>query len=221
MGIKELERIAMKSQKCKLEGNGYSSSPLEVYEDSLKISVKERVSELKKRFPKERIIAGDFGCCFGTAVGDLNKIEGIEGFGLDIDSSAYNPTDNAPIERFMIADLNEMPHVPSNSFHWAISYNTLSYTDPKKSFLEIYRVLKKGGIADIELEGWLERNFEEVRNLDLWHSMKVVGVYSGFKGDLEEYLEHLKKMREEAKDRDAIFHYNRDVIFTRFELRKK
>lgn len=220
MGIKELERIAINSQKCKLKGNGYSFSHLEEYESYLKISVKERVSELKNRFPKKRIIVGDLGCADGTAVGDLNRIEDIEGFGIDNDPSIYNPTDNAPIERFIVADLNGMPHIPNNSFHWAMSYNTLSCTNPKKSFLEIYRVLKKGGIADIELEGWLKRSFEEVRELGLWDSMNVVGVFSGFRGNLKEYLEHLKKMREGAKDRDAIFHYNREVIFTRFELRK-
>lgn len=218
MDILELEKIALALHNGNPINSDHQSTELADYEENMRTNVSEQIAQIRKNYPTGKIVAVDIGSMCGTAAAGLNRIEEVSGFGIDIGFESYNPKTGLPENRFIVADAESMPQIPNATFHYIISYNSLSYTDPTKSFPEIFRVLKPGGIADLDLEMWTE-HIQEISNLDMVKDIALVGVYSGFKGNLRQYLEHLQELRDTDKD-NKYFNYNKDCLFVRFEISK-
>ncbi|MFH1835800.1 MAG: hypothetical protein ABH851_06400 [Methanobacteriota archaeon] len=82
--VADLERIAVESQRAEPEKMWLGDDlivHLEGYEFMLGVKVRQLLSDLGGRFPGEVLLAADVNCRNGVAVGDLNKLEGVEAFG--------------------------------------------------------------------------------------------------------------------------------------------
>lgn len=220
MTVEYLEKIAINSHKGELKTTNHNGSSLADYEHALNIVVAKRIDSIKKKFPNMPIIAADLGCAFGNAASELNKMEGVEGFGIDLFSS-YNSSTGLPTERYILGNLNNLSKIPDNSFHYAISFNVLAYTKITESLPEIYRILKPGGEADLDIEHWFDENYKELTEMDLINHTTLVAVFSGFEGTFTQYVDHLRELHQKGQtNRDYAFNFNRDKLFTRFILQK-
>src|SRR4030042_4894954 len=218
MTIAELEKIARESHNghIKVENERKYKSGLCERERFMGISIARRRDEIKRFYLESPIIAAELGCFVSTAVGDMNQIDGIEAFGMDL-KPILDGSQNLSSDRLIVADLNNMPHVPDRSFHYMLSFNCLSYTEPTKSFPEIYRVLKQGGIADLDLEFWEDRNIKELLNMELHkQGHLVVATTSGkFQGSIPQYIRYIQDLAK-RDSRQAMF----EQMSTRFVLIK-
>jgi len=215
MNVQELERLAIASHDGELKECDYDSGELGDYEQFMGIRFADRIAQVRQHYPTEPIIVADLGCHTTMAASQMNGFEGVAAFGLD-DSPCYNPSHGLPKSRVIRADLNDMKQIPDETFHYLLSFNCLSYTEVPKSFPEIFRVLKAGGIADLDLEFWLERNVPELRSLRMRDCLFMVGIHSGYRGNLEDYIKHLKELQQTG--RSGVL--NMDCRFTRFEMVK-
>jgi SAM-dependent methyltransferase len=218
MKILQLERIALGSHKGSPKNTKFQASDLQGYEKGMGFKVSKQIAKIRQSYPTEKLFAVDIGCFSGTAAAGLNSIEGIYGFGIDIRWKGYNSHSGLPTNRFIAADAQAMPEIPDETFHYILSYNTLSYTDPIRSFPEIFRILKPGGKADLDLENWT-KHINELLELDMIENISLAGVFSGFKGTFQQYFEHLRHLKDTDR-RNKYFNYNRDVLFVRFEIEK-
>lgn len=207
MGVKELEQVAIASQREPIsteKGRPAKLSGLDLHNHFFGITVEERKEELRKYYPHGKIIAAELGCHMSTSVWEMNRIRGVAAFGIDLDP-VLDTNQKFPAKRLIVANLNDMPHVPSDSFHYIRSFNCLSYTDPTKSFPEIYRVMKPGGIADLDLEWWIGEHKDTLLALPIADRLKVRGVT--FKRDemrlepQEIYCDTLKSFLEVYRER--------------------
>jgi len=208
--VQDLERIALASHEDITPIEGIITT-LRFYEQALNVSFKKRVKELRRVSQGNVILTADLGCGDSSAAYDMNQFQGVKAFGID--SALYLPESALPKERLIKANLNCMPEVPDNSFHYMISYNALSYRNTA-ALLEIFRVLRPGGIADLDIQEWAKTG--DIRNLPLTRRLTLVGIFSGFSGSFEQYTQCLADMQKGARKSEVI----REVYFTRFEMRK-
>ncbi len=182
MGVKELEKVAIDSQKEPIQvGKDLSSVGLggvSLQDHFFGITVEERREELRKHYPNGKIIAVDLGCHLSTVPGDMDRVRGVAAFGIDL-NPILNVKQKLPAKRLIVADLNNMPHIPSDSFHYVRSFNCLSYTNPARSFPEIYRIMKPGAIADLDLEWWTEEHGDTLLALPIADQINVRAVRCG------------------------------------------
>jgi SAM-dependent methyltransferase len=217
MSIEELERIALASHKGRIpvrEQVSEKNDGLPRLEWIMHLSFPETIKWIKRRYPSEPIIVGEVGCYVATAVADMDKIDGVEAFGIDLDP-ILDSSRTLPEKRLIVADINQAPHIPDNSFHYVISNNCLSYTAPNRSFPEIFRILKPGGIADIHLESWVTENRNLMRRLPISQQgyLKVTANLPDFYGSVDEFLEHIEKLsKTDVKRAHFQLHFNRFVM---------
>ena len=215
MNVEELERLALSTHDGVLEvvdDIWYTSKAK--YEQYLGVNFKKRVKELRAHYPKGPLLMADLGCHSDRVVKELNRLKHVEAFGIDIDP-VHCRKHGSPKSRIIVADLNDMPHIPDDTFHYLISFNCLSYTDIARSFPEIYRILAAEGIADVDYEFW-ETQVEEFEALEIADLITVVGGITGFRGNMQEFLHYIAEA-EKGRDIDGI----RDSAINRFEIRKR
>ena len=108
----------------------------------------------------------DIGGGAGALAGEIAKTYGVEAFVIDphlrIPSNAILNEN-----RFIKANAERMPEIPDDTFHYIIGYNTMTYTDISKSVPEIYRILKTGGIADLDWEFPKKDQWAKLRKNDI------------------------------------------------------
>ena len=201
--VLRLERIAKDTHNGQIEQYRLRRTQmhsLKLQEEMLGISVRKRIDQIKSIYPKGTIIAADLGCFVSTIVGDLNKLEGVAAFGIDL-SPKLDTTQDLSLNRLMVANLEDMPQIPNNSFHYLMSFNVLSYTDPNKSLPEIYRILKPCGIADLDIEFW-EKNFKEkITNLELSRAGHLKVRHGENTLPIKDYLAHKEELNKNPKNR--------------------
>jgi len=216
MNIEELEQIALKSHNGQLEFSDEKPNPfngIARLEERLGINVKQRRDQIRRHYPNEPIIAAELGCFNATVVAEMQYIGGIEAFGID-KKPYLNRLLELPARRLIVADLNCMPQIPDNTFHYMLSFNTLSYTDITKSFPEIFRVLKPGGVADLDLEFWPEYIGRLEQSL-LYPQLMVASTRSDYRAKVEEFFRDIEKVKEESPELVGFFCYS-----TRLEMAK-
>jgi hypothetical protein len=217
MNVEELEQIALNSQRAMpIKVDKSKRSPffdgLRPLEEKLGISLVQRRDQIRRNYPTGPIIAAELGCFISTVVGEMQEVEDVEAFGIDR-RPILDGHQSLPVARLIVADLNSMPHIPDNTFHYMLSFNCLSYTNITRSFPEIFRVMQAGGIADLDLEFWSERNIPDLMNLPIYKHLRIASVHSGFSGSVKEYIQHLN---EKAGDPRMW----REGYAVRFELTK-
>jgi ubiquinone/menaquinone biosynthesis C-methylase UbiE len=126
---------------------------------------------------KERIL--DLGCGYGRFTIPLKK-SGYDIIGLDISPYLINIAKNRSKEQnikvnFKLGDMRKLPF-KNNSFDSTICMSAFSelvkVSDQIKSITEIYRILKKSGIAIIELPMLSKK---KVVNKELNFSYRIIG----------------------------------------------
>ena len=127
------------------------------------------------------MIVADIGGRAGTATNDLNNLRTTEGkeifeaFQIDPYPHLLEEKEALPLNRFIKADANDMPEVPTDTFHMVISFNALTYTDLAQSLPEIKRILRPGGIALLDIEHWShEKKVEGVKKSGLADEVKMI-----------------------------------------------
>jgi len=182
----ELERLALETQ----EGIDFSirdsgDFSLSEYELSFKSSLgpdfsyRKLLSKIKKRFPYDKhLVVADIGGSYGKATQSLQDFEGVEAFVIDPhirDGKKRTPTriETMPRNRFFVRKI-ENTGLPDGTFHFLTSYNTYQYTKVPISFVEAYRLLKRGGEAVIDNIDWVNLDFwEKLRSSDIHRQVYV------------------------------------------------
>ncbi len=110
----------------------------------------------------------DIGGNHGTAAVELQEIEGVKAFVIDpfemgpIKSSPRRAK-GLPKNRLFVSKIEETK-LPDESFHFMTSYNSYQYMSFPKSFIEPYRLLKKGGGALLQISQFYDLKFLEQMN---------------------------------------------------------
>lgn len=168
MSVKELERIALDSQNGQEPKIEYpDSASIKTYESQMGIPLCRAIL-LMKRFFRKPIVCADIGGGSGYATYEINRMWGVQAFCIDR-VLEINPK-RLPRKRHIVADANNMPYIPSESFHIAVSYNSLKSPSP---FREVYRILKPGGYAYIDLEPNFGQIREELIELNMGSALRV------------------------------------------------
>lgn len=218
MNVTELERIARESHngQIRVENERDYSHGLQDHERMSGVSIRGRRDEIRRYYPNTPILAAELGCFVSTVVREMNQIEGIEAFGIDLEP-ILDGSQNLSPDRLIVADLNDMPHIPDESFHYMFSWNCLSYTEPTKSFPEIYRILAPGGIADLDLEFWHDRHVKELLGMELHRQgcLMVATSDGKYTGSIQDYAKHIQELAK-TNQREAMF----QQMSTRFVLTK-
>lgn len=187
--LKELERLALETQKgIELGTYNQPSSTISLYEFSFKLafgcgfSYEGALSILKRNFPYDKyLLVSDIGGAYGTAAEGLQKLEGIEAFVIDPAGRLPPEGKGLPRNRFFIKEI-ERTGLPDNSFHFLTSQNSYQYTDVPDSITEAYRLLKKGGMAILEIQQFVDLDFiETVKSLDIKENINVAMLVRGKK----------------------------------------
>lgn len=197
--VKKLERIALSSQNGqKFFRRGVKSGLLADYEWGLGMCAKAWIYNLKQAFPNETLCVADIGGHAGTAASELNEIEGVRAFVIDIDPSIPTRGKALPRSRFIVGDIESLAGVPDNTFHGMMSFNCLGVTDIPRSFSEIFRILRPGGIALLDDEFWSlhPQRLLEIEP-DIRKYIKASGTL-GFAGTLESFLWNMKSLKKKS-----------------------
>lgn len=145
-------------------------------------SYKKVLSILKDNFPYDKyLLVSDIGGSYGTAAEGLQKLEGIEAF--VIDPSKYLPPEEKglPRDRFFIKKI-EKTGLSDNLFHFLTSYNSYQFTEVPDSITEAYRLLKRGGMAILQIQQGVDLDFiETVKSLDIKDNISVAMLLRGEK----------------------------------------
>ena len=108
------------------------------------------IAKLQKTVNKLRIL--DAGCGDGVHAEVLNGLNLDHHFlGVDISNSALESAKKKNLSRwnFEISNLGKLPY-EDDTFDISISFGVINYTnDPRRSFSELCRVTKKGGLIGI------------------------------------------------------------------------
>lgn len=109
----------------------------------------------------------DIGCADGDALRHPFYSKAKFRFGVDIDSKAIRRgADRSPWVLMLVASAEDLPF-PGGGMDVVTSKVSLVYTDLRKSFAEIHRVLKPGGQVFLTMHDWkLHRTF-------LWRAIKA------------------------------------------------
>ena len=185
MNVETLERIARESHNGAvetLEERSGHRDGLSEHEWKLGLSIAQRIEGVRASYPNQTMLAAELGCFTASAVEDMDNLPGVEAFGIDLKPYLVKGQNLSP-DRLIVADLNDMPHVPDESFQYVWSFNCLGYTDPTKSLPEIYRVLMPGGVADLDIEFWQRENPERIAALPIATHLKIRGVATQPSGD--------------------------------------
>lgn len=198
-----LEKIAKEShngnvERYQPEGRLRDKDGLGTQEKMMGISVKQRIAQIRQNYPIGTVIAADLGCFDSAIVGDLNLLENVAAFGIDR-TPRLNISQGLSPYRLIVADLEDMPQIPDNSFHYLMSFNALSYTNPKKSLPEIYRVLKPGGVADLDIEFWERKFKEQITSLQMSEDKHLIVRFGNLVLSTEDYLAYKKKIEKDPK----------------------
>jgi len=153
MDYMSLEEIAQRSHNGKLKTTDSETryGGIRMFEMSLRVSIRKRIELLKARFPQEHLLVADIGGSHGDLTGEISKIGGVCPFVIDV-YPCFPANSILSRNRFIRADAEKMPEIPDGAFHYIVSFNVLTYTDVSLSVPEIYRILRKGGIADLDWE---------------------------------------------------------------------
>lgn len=195
VSVNDLEDVALNSQVVPITSSSDYGSNLGKYQRGMAVDLLRTVELVKKQFQKGMIIGADIGCDCGLAAAQLAKSAGIEFFGIEPHPSIHPQGLDA--KRIIVASAEDMPNVPNNSFHFIISFNSLSYTNVRKSFPEIYRVLRPGGFAALDLEFWTERNVDDLGSLPMSEAINVASL--GRFLPIDEYLTKLRLMEKSVR----------------------
>ena len=212
MGIQDLERVALESYNGNFEAiTRPDSISLSAYENFLGISVHERISDFRTGF-QYPILIGDVGCNVGVALAKLQELEYVEAFGIDI-QPIYSEATPFRRERRIVANLENMPGIPDNTFDYLISYRTLHHTRVNLSLPEIHRILRHGGVADLSLRNWFLYQ-DAIKSAGLGNNLILYSLVSELHGVLGEFVSQLKEKYGNIWDLEP------EVHETRFELKK-
>ena len=114
----------------------------------------KKLAEVLKLLPKDAKKVLDIGCSSAVLTAEIakqlknSKVAGIDSYreAIDFAKSKY------PHLELKVADAHKLPY-KDKSFDLVVCTETLEHvTDPKKSLLEMKRVLKKGGKAIISMD---------------------------------------------------------------------
>lgn len=142
--LTNLENIAATSQKKPIQYIDSESAGLFNYLNNMGITSERFNAAVQKANSRGHVFIGDLGGGFGKASYELSSY-GFYAFNI---KNSYNITKNQlPSNRVIVADLNQMPEIPDNSFHILISHNALGMTDLRRSLQEADRILKPKGTA--------------------------------------------------------------------------
>lgn len=186
--LNELERLALETQKGIEISNGNPSTTLAGYEFSFKLafgmgfSYQKALSLLKPNFPYDKyLLVSDIGGAYGTAAEGLQKLEGIEAFVIDPNNHLPPKGKGLARSRFFVKKI-ENTGLPDNVFHFMTSYNSYQYTEVPDSITEAYRLLKKGGMAILQIQQSVDLDFiETVKSLDIKDNINVAVLVRGEK----------------------------------------
>ncbi len=197
--LAELEKLALKTQEGRIFGfydyEG-SLSDLKQYELHFRsctggaFTYERYLERVKKRFPNDKhLLVADIGGSDGTAASGLNDIEGVEAFVIDPENSLPISGKGLPKERYIIREI-EYTGLPDNTFHFMTSYNTYHHTKLPRSFTEVHRLLRRGGVAILHHEHWWQPGvLEQMEELEIKDDIRVVmstlnGIWEGEKGEI-------------------------------------
>ncbi len=180
MDYQDLERLAEQwraGNSDSVEKNfGVLGHELKHFQMSLGVSIRDRVKYLKQKFSNEPIFVADLGGGNGGLAGEINDYDGVEAFCID-EYLRIPHNGKLPRNRFIKANVENMPEIPNETFHYLISYNAImSYTDISKSIPEAYRILKPEGIADFD---WEFPDEEQLVTLQRMPFFKYIKISSG------------------------------------------
>jgi len=173
MNLIDLQILAMESHGGNLQ-TSKGTSMLEKQQEYLGVSVAYGVAEISTRYDTPLLVA-DLGCYVASVAADLNEMHGVKSFGVDLRPHLPEGR-NFPKYRLIVADLNSMPEIADNTFHYVMSFNVLAYTKLEQSLPEIFRILKPGGIADLDIEFWEMHHRNELENTPVHESLRVKGI---------------------------------------------
>ena len=190
--LNELERLALETQKGIEISNGNPCTTLADYESygfklafGAGFSYKGVLSLLKHNFSYDKyLLVSDIGGSYGTAAEELQAMEGIEAFVIDPNKHLPLEGKGLPRNRFFVKKI-ENTGLSDNVFHFLTSYNSYQYTDVPDSITEAYRLLKKGGMAILQIQQGVDLDFiETVKSLDIKDNINVAMLLRGEKPNI-------------------------------------
>jgi len=134
--------------------------PVDYYQKGIERNIFQRIWHTNKLKVVIRFIHGspktilDVGCASGWFISKISKkFPKAKCYGIDIyDKGIKYALKTYPKIEFKVADAHKIPY-RKNTFDLVICTEVLEHLDsPKSAILEIKRVLKKGGLAVIELD---------------------------------------------------------------------
>jgi SAM-dependent methyltransferase len=133
------------------------------------LDIPKLVASLKQGFPDELFIAADIGGYRGTAALDLERVGCDRCFVIDPYDGRTGSSSQLPANRFILRGAENMEGIPEDCFQFIISFNALTYTkDLSRSLTEIFRVLRPGGAAVVDIEWWAKgKDLQTLTNLSL------------------------------------------------------
>ena len=75
--------------------------------------------------------------------------------------------------------------------------------------------MKPGGIADLDVEFWFRERIPQLRQMSL-EGLYIASGASGFSGSVEDFLEHLREMKEKGEE----FEFSRECHLSKFVMIK-
>lgn len=186
--LAELERLALDTHKgVEFSIRDFDAFSLSEYEFSFKLSLgpdfsyQTLLSRIKKRFPYDKhLVVVDIGGAYGEAAEGLQELKGIEAFVIDPATKLNEEGVGLPRNRFFVRKIEETG-LPDETFHFMTSYNTYQYTQVPTSFVEAHRLLKRGGMAIIDVPYWWNTDFWDKLTSSNIHEQVYVASTADFK----------------------------------------
>ncbi len=116
----------------------------------LGLNLEQTTLELCQRFAERPLLALDVGGSCGELTARLAEA-GYAAFCLDRERYTRK-VEGLSARRMIVRAAEDMFGVPDNTFHLITSTNALNCTDVERAVNEIYRVLKPGGEAFLDLD---------------------------------------------------------------------
>lgn len=191
--LKELKKLALETHEgIEILTDITPSTTLAGYEFSFKLSLgpyfsyRKILSKIKNNnFPYDKfLLVSDIGGSYGTAAEGLQKLDEIEAFVIDPNNHLPPEEKGLPKNRFFVKKIEDTG-LPDNVFHFLTSYNSYQYTDVPDSITEAYRLLKRGGMAILQIQQFVDLNFiEKIKSLDIKDNINVAMLLRGEKPEI-------------------------------------
>lgn len=184
--VERLEALALTTQSGgEFRSEGCETGSLEECEMVFRLgfgpnfSYRKILSVLGRNFPREEtLIVGDVGGSKGRDAKQLgemgvNERQGVAAF--VIDPVPFITPEILPDNRYIACAVQDR-RIPRRSFHFLHSFDSIK-SDYTEALWGMHRLLKRGGVALIEIEHWLDDDvLAQLRGLPI---KKAVSVFSG------------------------------------------